>query len=189
VNGRSIEFVERLLCVAQVVTSNRRHLLDDVVRGASRPGGAGPFLLARHQLRVGRQRVVERLQRRLFAREGPLIDEPQLQLGRRTDDVLRATNVTDSGKLHEDLIAGAVAGDDRLGNTELVDAAFDRLESLRDRLIAELVRDVRLYTVGIAARLRRSVVHGFGIRRLRTERGIVGDAISPELGWTGGFEL
>ena len=82
--------------------------------------------------------------RRVLVRERPLLDLLQFELRRRSNDLLGAIDVGDAGQLHQDLIGGAVARDDRLGDAELVDAALDRLQRLVDRVFAQLDDDVRL---------------------------------------------
>ena len=89
--------------------------------------------------------------RRVLVRERPLLDLLQLELRGRADDFLRAVDVGHAGQLHQDLIGGAVARDDRLGDAELVDAALDRLQRLVDRVLAQLDDDVRLEREGVAA--------------------------------------
>ncbi len=77
---------------------------------------------------------------------------------RRPDDFLGAGDVGDAGQLHEDLIGGAVARDDRLGDAQLVDAALDGLQRLVDRVLAQLHGDVRPHREGVAARAGGAVV-------------------------------
>ena len=95
-------------------------------------------------LHVRRQVVAEGRARRVLVRERPLLDQLQLEQRRRSNDLLGAVDVGDAGQLHQDLIGRAVAGDDRLGDAELVDAALDRLQRLVDRVFAQLDDDVRL---------------------------------------------
>ena len=57
---------------------------------------------------------------------------------------LARCDVADARQLHEDLIAAAVPGHDRLGDAQLVDPPLDRLQRLRHRLVAQLIGDVRL---------------------------------------------
>ena len=67
------------------------------------------------------------------------LDELQLELRRRSDDLLRVPDVGDARELHENLVAGlTVARDVRLGDAELVDAAVDRVERLHHRLLAQI---------------------------------------------------
>ena len=57
----------------------------------------------------------------------------------------RSTSST-PGSCDEDLIAVlALLGDARLGDAQLVDAPLDRLPRLHDRLLAQLLLNVRLH--------------------------------------------
>ena len=82
--------------------------------------------------------------RRRLVRERALLDLLQLELRGRADDFLRAVDVGHARQLHQDLIGGAVARDDRLGDAQLVDAALDGLQRLVDGVLAQLDDDVRL---------------------------------------------
>ena len=186
---RQVVLVERRARVTQVVAADRRHAAHDVVlrrrRAAARRGDIGR---AGHDHAVRRQVVVDRLHRGFLARERALLDQLQLEDGRRADDVLRPLHVGHAGKLHHQLVGGALAGDDRLGHAKLVDAALDRLQGLRDRFLAQLVRDVRSHHVGISPGARLPVEDSVGFDRRLAERLVVLDALDHELRRAGGFE-
>ena len=128
-----------------------------VVTGAGRLAGRG-FDRARQDLHVGRHVVAERLPRRVLVRERALLDQLQLELRGRADDLLGAVHVGHAGQLHQDLVGGAVARHDRLGDAQLVDAALDRLQRLVHRVVAQLVDDVRLEREGVACRRSATAV-------------------------------
>jgi hypothetical protein len=52
--------------------------------------------------------------------EWSLLDHGQLEQGRRADDLLGAVDVGHARQLDQDLVRRTVAGDDRLGDAELV---------------------------------------------------------------------
>jgi hypothetical protein len=76
-----------------------------------------------------------------------------------------------------------VARHDRFGDAKLVDPPLDRLQRLTHRVIAKLLRDVRLERVGIgAASARRTIELGRDVRFRRSKRLLVGDALDLDLG-------
>ncbi len=154
---RTVVLVERRPRVAQVASGDRRHAAHDVIARARRLAGRR-FDRARKHLHVGRHVAAECRARRVLVRERSLLDLLQLELRRRSDDLLGAVDVGDAGQLHQDLIGGAVARDDRLGDAQLVDAALDRLQRLVDRVFAQLDDDVRLEREGVAAGAGAAVV-------------------------------
>ena len=144
----TIVLVERRLCAPEISTRRSRDLLQQVERGGGVAGDAG----TRNDFHVGRDFAAERLEERFLARRRSSLDELQLELRRRPDDLLRMADVGHARELHENLIAGlTVAGDVRLGNTQLVDAPVDRIERLDDSLLAEILRDVRLHREVVGA--------------------------------------
>jgi hypothetical protein len=150
VDRRPVELVERLLRVAKVVARDGRHFLDDINGRTGRPAGPRPLALSWKHLVVRRQVVVEGLQRRFARRERPLVDQAQLQPRRRPDDLFGAANIAHTWQLHENLVPRAIPGHDGFGDAQFVDSTFDRLERLRDRLIAKLVGHVRLHPIRVA---------------------------------------
>ncbi len=100
----------------------------------------------------------------------------------------RCTSVT-PGQLHDELVEAALPRHDRFGDAELVDAPLDRLQRLRHRLLAQLVPDVGLHHVGIAAAgARLAIEDRIGLDRGGAESLVVLDALDHELSRVGGFE-
>ena len=149
---RQIVLVERGARSPQVAAGNRRHSANHVVdRGRRAAPCPRHVLRARHDEEVRRERVVVRLPGRVFRRERSLLDNLQLEERRVADDFLGARHVGHARELHQNLVGRSLAGDDRLGDAQLVDAALNRLQRLVHSLFAKLRRDVRPHRVGLAA--------------------------------------
>ena len=142
-----IVLVDRRPRVAQITAGDGGHLPHQVVNGARITGRAG---CARHDFHARRHLPVGH--ERFLRRRRPLLDDLQFEQSRRSHDLLRALDVGDARKLHENLIAArALLRDARLSDAELIDAALDRLPRLHDRLVAEIHLHVRLHREGVAA--------------------------------------
>src|SRR6266540_4070116 len=87
------------------------------------------------QLRLRRDRAI-RSQRVLVGR-GSLLDQLQLQERRALDQVLDPLGVVDAGQLNQDPVR-SLAGDQGLGDAELVHPVADRLDRLRHRVVLRL---------------------------------------------------
>jgi hypothetical protein len=101
-------------------------------------------------------------------------------------------DVLDAGQLDDDLvIRGAVRRHDRLGDTELVHAAIDRLNRLLHRLGPALYGDVRLHlervapAAGRVAVIRQTELRLGNLAELSVRGGI--HAFDGELAETDGF--
>jgi hypothetical protein len=67
-----------------------------------------------------------------------LVDQPELEGGRRTEDAQGFVRVGHAGQLHDDAVE-PLAGDDRLRNAEFVDAIAQRRDVLLDREVLALL--------------------------------------------------
>ena len=101
--------------------------------------------LALEQHRPAIARVVElRAERRALGADRPcngvvlVVHEPELEGGRRAEHAQRFVGILHAGQLHDDAVE-ALAGDDRLGDAEFVDAIAQRGDVLLDREVLPLL--------------------------------------------------
>jgi hypothetical protein len=80
------------------------------------------------------QRIAVSLQSGVAARMGSAFDQRQAKLRRSLDDPFRLLEVRNTRELHQDAIVAAIPCDDGLGHAKCIDAPFDDLHGLLDRL-------------------------------------------------------